>query len=341
MMQLVRRLNQVQEPIITAAGIAYKNSDNAIVRIDHNFLVTENTPAPAPFVLAAMVNEEAIIRTRDKIIAWDTDSKVRKEYPFNYTGSLQIKLLYDDNMIIRNKTAAGWKLSKYNFRDSNIIWETDGTYTHLFAGNNDLLVATHTEKKEVLSCFSEAKGELLWEVNINELGLPAGSYEIISRVQFSGRRIYVGVTCVQTDYLLCLDAGNGQLYWQVKGAGMRFQATDQAILCFVNTEIWQIHAADGARLHSVDLSSHVKSAGIDPYANVIFRDNKMYMAGILDTIVSEWNIQTGELLRHYRIHDPGKTGRKGIMIPAAEDVLHVFDNRIYVLDSEQTLHVFI
>lgn len=340
-MQLVHRLNQVQEPIITAAGIVYKNSNNAIVRIDPNLLVTENTPEPAPFVLAAMVNEEAIIRTKDKIIAWDTGSNVRKEYPFNYTGSLQIKLLYDDNMIIRNKTAAGWNLSKYNFRDSSTTWETDGAYTHLFARNNDLLVATHTEKKEVLTCFSEAKGGLLWEVNINEMGLLAGSYEIISRVQFAHDRIYVGVTGMQTDYLLCLDAGNGQLHWQLKGAGMRFQAGDQAILCFVNTEVWQIHAADGARLHSVDLSSHVKSAGIDPYANVIFRDNKMYMAGVLDTIISEWNIQTGELLWHYRIHDAGKTGRSGVMIPAAEDVFHVFGNRMYVLDSEQTLHIFI
>lgn len=339
-MQLVRQLNQVPEPLITAAGIVYKNSGNAIVRIDNNLSVTESAPDAEPFVLVAMVNGEVIIRTRDKIIAWDTDGNVRKEYPFNYTGSLQIKLLYDDNMIIRNKTAAGWKLSKCNFRNANIIWEADGDYAHLFTRNGDQLVATHTEKKEVLTSFSEANGGLLWEVNINKLGLPAGSYEIISRPQFADGRIYVGVTGGQTDYLLCLDAGNGQLHWQVKGAGMRFQETDQTILCFVNTEIWQINAANGARLHGADLSSHVKSAGIDPYANVIFRNNKMYLAGILDTIISEWDIQTGELLWHYRIHDTSKTGRRGIMIPAAEDVFYVFDNRMYVLDSEQTLHVF-
>ncbi|MEZ2444647.1 hypothetical protein AB6805_23135 [Chitinophaga sp. RCC_12] len=148
-----------------------------------------------------------------------------------------------------------------------------------------------------------------------------------------------GVTNGHTDYLLCLD-GNGQLCWQVKGAGMRFQATDQTVLCFVNMEIWKINAADGARLYDVDLSAHIKSAGIDPYSNVIFRDDKMYLAGILDTIISEWNIQTGDLLWHYRIHDANKTGRRGIVIPAAEDVFHVFDNRIFVLDSEQTLHVF-
>lgn len=340
MMQLVRQLNQVPEPLITAAGIVYKNSDNAIVWIDNNLSVTESAPEAAPFVLAAMVNGEVIIRTRDKIIAWDIESKVRKEYPFNYTGSLQIKLLYDDNMIIRNKTAAGWKLSKYNFRNSNIIWEADGAYTHLFTRNGDQLVVTHTEKKEVLICSSEANGCLLWEVNINELGLSAGSYEIIAGPQFGGDRIFLGVTNRQTDYLLCLDAGNGQLHWQVKDAGMRFLATDQTILCFVNTEIWQINAADGVRLHSADLSSHIKSAGIDPYANVIFRDNKMYLAGILDTIISEWNIQTGELLWHYRLHDTTKTGRRGIMIPAAEDVFYVFDNHMYILDSEQTLHVF-
>lgn len=339
-MQLIRQLNQVTEPLITAAGIVYKNSDNAIVRIDNNLSVTESAPDAAPFVLAAMVNGEVIIRTKDKIIAWDADSNVRKEYPFNYTGSPQIKLLYDDNMIIRNKTAAGWKLSKYNFRNASIIWEADGAYAHLFTRNSHQLVATHTEKKELLSCFSETNGSLLWEVNINELGLPAGSYQIIARPQLAGGRVYVGVTGGQTDYLLCLDAGSGKLHWQLKGAGMRFQATDQTILCFVNTEIWQINAADGTRLHSADLSSHIKSAGIDPYANVIFRDNSMYLAGILDTIVSEWNIQTGELLWHYRIHDTSETGRRGIMIPAAEDVFYVFDNRMYVLDSEQTLHVF-
>lgn len=340
MMQLIRQLNQVTEPLITATGIVYKNSDNAIVRIDNNLSVTESAPDAAPFVLAAMVNGEVITRTKDKIIAWDTNSNVRNEYPFNYTGSLQIKLLYDDHMIIRNKTAAGWKLSKYNFRSSNIIWEADGTYAHLFSRNGDQLVTTHTEKKDVLTCFSETNGSLLWEVNINELGLPAGSYEIIARPQFAGGRIYVGVTGGQSDYLLCLDAANGQLHWQLKGAGMRFQVMEQAILCFVNTEIWQINAGDGTRLHSADLSAHIKSAGIDPYANVIFRDNKMYLAGILDTIISEWNIQTGELLWHYRIHDTDKTGRRGVMIPAAEDVFYVFDNRMYVLDSEQTLHVF-
>ncbi|MVT12077.1 PQQ-binding-like beta-propeller repeat protein [Chitinophaga tropicalis] len=240
MMQLVRQFHQVPEPLITAAGFVYKNSDNAIVRIDNNLSVTESAPDAEPFVLAAMVNGEVIIRTRDKIIAWDTDNNVRKEYPFNYTGSLQIKLLYDDNMIIRNKT----------------------------------------------------------------------------------------------------DAGNGQLNWQVKDAGMRFQTTDQAILCFVNTEIWQINAADGTHLHCVNLSSYIKSAGIDPYANVIFRNNRMYLAGILDNIISEWNIKTGELLWHYRIHDTSKVGGRGIMIPATKDVFYVFDNRLYVLDSEQTLHVF-
>ncbi|WP_185937192.1 outer membrane protein assembly factor BamB family protein [Chitinophaga polysaccharea] len=339
-MQLVHRLNQVQEPLITAAGIVYKNSDNAIIRIDYNLLVSGGVPEPTPFVLVAAANEEVVIRTKDNIITWNTDSNVRKEYPFNYTGSLQIKLLYDDSMIIRNKTAAGWNLSKYNFRNSSIIWETDGAYTHLFTRNGDLLVATHTEKKELLTCFSEAKGTAMWEVNINELGLPAGNYEIVARGQFAGNRIYVGVTSGQTDYLLCLDAGNGRLHWLVKGAGMRFQVTGQTILCFVNREIWHINAADGVCLHSVDLSSLIKFADIDLYANIIFRDNKMYMAGILDTIISEWDIQTGELLWHYRIHDTSKTGRKGIMIPAAEDVFYVFDNRMYVLDSEQTLHIF-
>lgn len=340
MMQLVRQINQVTEPLITAAGVVYKNSDNAIIRIDNHLSVTESALDTAPFVLTAMVNREVIIRTKDKIIAWDTDSNVKKEYPFNYTGSLQIKLLYDDNMIIRNKTADGWKLSKYNFRDSNLIWEADGAYTHLFTGNGDQLVVTHTEKKQLLSCLSATSGHLLWEVNINELGLPADSYEIIVRPQLEGGRIYAGVTNGHTDYLLCLDAGNGQLCWQLKGAGMRFQAADQTVLCFVNTEIWKINAADGARLHGVDLSAHIKSAGIDPYSNVIFREDKMYLAGILDTTISEWNIQTGDLLWHYRIHDANKTGRRGTMIPAAEDVFHVFDNRMYVLDSEQTLHVF-
>jgi outer membrane protein assembly factor BamB len=192
----------------------------------------------------------------------------------------------------------------------------------------------------VLTCFSETNGNLLWEANINELGLPAGNYEITGRLQFAGSRIHLGVTSGQTDYLLCLDAGTGQLHWQVKDAGMKFQATNEIILCFVNAEIWLINVVDGTRLHRADLSSDVKAAGIDPYGNVIFRDNKMYLAGILDTNISEWDIQTDELLWHYRIHDTSKTGRRGIMIPAADDVFFVFDNRMYVLDSEQTLHVF-
>ncbi|HWV65460.1 PQQ-binding-like beta-propeller repeat protein [Chitinophaga sp.] len=340
MIQLVRQFNEVLEPLITAGGVVYKNSNNAIVRMDNNSSIIETAPDAAPFVLAAMVNGEVIIRTMDKIIAWDTDSNVRNEYPLNYTGSLQIKLLYDDNMIIRNKTAAGWKLSKYNFRNSNIIWEADGAYTHHLTRNDDYLVATHTERKEVLTCSSEINGRLLWEVNINELGLPAGSYEIIAAPQLAGNRVYAGVTSGQADHLLCLDAGNGHLHWQLKGAGMKFQVTDQIILCFVNAEIWQINIADGARLHSIDLSSHIKFAGIDPYANVIFRDNKMYLAGILDTIISEWNIQTGELLWYHRVHDASKAGRRGVMIPAASDAFYVFDNRIYALDSKQTLHVF-
>jgi outer membrane protein assembly factor BamB len=339
-MKLVRQLNQVPEPLITAAGIVYKNSENAIVRVDNNLSVTEGAPDTEPFVPVAMVNGEVIIRTRNKIIAWKTDSDVKKEYPFNYTGSLQVKLLYDDHMIIRNKTATGWILSRYNFRNGNIIWETDGAYTHLFTRKGNWLVATHTEKKEVLSCFSEANGGLEWKVNINELDLPAGTYEITGRPQLTDDRIYVGVACGQLDHLLCLDAGTGKLRWQMKGAGMKFQAMDQSIWCFVNTEIWQLNAADGVRLHSTDLSSDIKAAGIDPYANVLFRDDKMYLAGVLDTIVSEWNIQTGELLWHYRIYDKSKTGRSGIMIPAAEDVFYIFDNRIYVLDSDQTLHVF-
>ncbi|HEY8955842.1 PQQ-binding-like beta-propeller repeat protein [Chitinophaga sp.] len=340
MIQLVRQLNLVQEPLITAAGIVYKNSDNAIVRINNHFSVTESALHPAPFVLAGVVNGEVIIRTKDRIIAWDADNNVRKEYPFDYTGGLQIRLVYDDHMIIRNKTEAGWKLSKYDFRSSDIIWEADGAFTHLFTRSGDRLLATHTEKKGVLTCFNEANGRLLWEVDIHELGLPAGSYEIIARPQFADNRICVGVTSGQTDYLLCLDAGNGRLHWQVKGAGMRFQVTDKTILCFVNMEIWQINAPDGALLHNADLSPHIRSAGIDPYANVIFRDNKMYLAGILDTIVSEWSIQTGELLWRYRLHDTGKTGRRDMMIPAAEDVFYVFDNRMYVLDAERTLYVF-
>ncbi|MBS0030098.1 outer membrane protein assembly factor BamB family protein [Chitinophaga sp. 22321] len=339
-MQLVRQLSKVQDPVITAAGIVYKTTDNAVVWIDNDFSVIEWVPDAASFLVAGILNRGVVIRTKDKIIVWDVNSNTRKEYPFNFAGSLQIKLVYDDYIIIRNKTTAGWKLSKYNFRNATIVWEADGTYTHLFTWNSDLLVATHTEKREVLICFNQSNGHFLWEVNINELALPAGSYKVIARPQLVGGHVYVGVTSEQTDYLLCLDACNGRLRWQVKEAGMRFQVTDLVILCFVNAEIWQVNKEDGERIRTTDLSSHISSTGIDAYANLVFKDNKMYLAGILDTIISEWNIQTGELLWQYQLYDTGETGRRGIMIPAAEDVFYVFDNRICVLDSEQNLHIF-
>lgn len=82
------------------------------------------------------------------------------------------------------------------------------------------------------------------------------------------------------------------------------------------------------------------AAGIDPYGNVVFKDQQMYLAGILDTIISVWDINTGKLLWQHRLYDKSLTGRRGNSIPASENILQVQDNRIYVLDSERVLHVF-
>jgi len=340
MFRLVRQIHDVSDPLISGLEIVYVDSHQVIIKTEKNFDTVENHLS-VPFALIGITGNEIILRTNEAIISLNARSAVKETHALVFSGDTQIKLLYDsDKMVVRNSVQHGWRLCKYNFRHSQIIWEREDNDTLRVFRFESYLIATQFENKGLLTCFSETDGALLWQLNVNELGLTGAGYELASRPLRHENYLLLGMRQRFNIYLLGINIDTGQLHWQLQGPGLRTEVDNDKILCFDGHDILQIDPATGAILHAVSVHDKMTAAGINPYGNVVFKEQHMYLAGILDTIISVWNINTGELLWQHRLYDKSLTGRRGISIPASDNILQVHDNRIYVLDSERVLHVF-
>jgi len=340
MFRLVRQIHDVSDPLISGLEIVYVDSHQVIIKTEKNFDTVENHLS-VPFALIGITGNEIILRTNEAIISLNAGSAVKETHALVFSGDTQIKLLYDsDKMIVRNSVQHGWRLCKYNFRHSQIIWEREDNDTLRVFRFESYLIATQFENKGLLTCFNETDGALLWQLNINELGLPGTGYELVNRPQAHKNYLLLSIRQGFNIYLLGININTGQLRWYLQGPGLWFGIANDKILCFYNKDILQIDPATGAILHAVSVLDKLTAAGIDPYGNLVFKDHHMYLAGILDTIISVWDINTGALLWQHRLYDKSLTGRRGISIPASESILQVHENRIYVLDSQRVLNVF-
>lgn len=340
MFTLITQINNVTDPVISGLGVVYTDSGTTLVKAGKNFDYVSNH-LNVPFEIIGVSSDEMIVQLSDKILSLDVTATITEEYPLAFTGHSQIKLFYDnDIMIIWNNTGQEWKLYKYDFRRSQLIWERTDNYAHQFSGSGHYLIATHTERNDLLSCYDETNGAPLWQVSINELGLPGTGYKLADRPLLYNNYILAGVRTGRDICLLALDIDTGKLRWVIKGPGLRFQPDNDRILCFSGGNILQIDLSNGAIIHSVAVLDTMLAADIDPHGNVVFKDQEMYLTGTLDTMISVWEINTGKLLWNHRLYDKSLTGRRGIVIQESENMLQVHDNRMYILDSERVLHVF-
>lgn len=343
MFKLAKEIPNVAEPFISGLGIACKGANNTLLTTGKDLDTVEHQ-LNTPFVIVGAAGNELIVRTKEKVFTLDQNNTIKETYPFTLTGISQIKLFYgNDIMIIRNNVRENeWRVCKYDFRQSKVLWENDGSQTHLFSKQSgNYLIATSTERNYLIHCFNETDGTLLWQVNVNELGLPGGTnYHIAGQPKIYKDILLVGIQQEFDIYLAGLDIATGKLAWQVKGPGLRFHAGGDRILCYTGRDILQIDPLNGAILHTAAVQGAMEAAGIDTFGLVVFKDSEMYLAGIMDTVVSVWNIDNGELKWHKRLYEKDITGRRGITIPATESLFQVHDNRIYVVDSERLLHVF-
>jgi outer membrane protein assembly factor BamB len=341
MFRLAGQIDDVSNPVISGMGIIYTDSNEVLIKAGMDFEKVENHLS-SPFALIGMTGNEIILRTEDKIIALDANNTIKETYALLGGGNTEITSLYgNDLMIIGNNVQQGWRLCKYAFRRSQIIWEREEQdRARRVVRSETYLVATYFENKDLLACFSETDGALLWQLHVNELVLPGAGYEIFNQPRIYKDLVLVNIRQKFNLFVVGLDINTGQLRWYRQDTGLEFQVEDDKILCFSGNDILQIDPATGAILHAVSVQEKLTAAGIDPYGNVVFKDRHMYLAGILDTIISVWDIHTGALLWQHRLYDKSLTGRRGISIPASENILQVHDNRIYVLDSERVLHVF-
>lgn len=343
MFKLAKEIPNVAEPFISELGIASKGANNTLVMTANDLNPVEH-PLNTPFVIVGAAGNELIVRTKEKVFTLDQNNTIKETYPFPLTGISQIKLFYgNDIMIIRNNAGDNeWKVCKYDFRQSKILWENEGSQAHLFSKQSgNYLIATSTERNYLINCFNETDGVLLWQVNVNELGLPAATaYHIAAQPKIYKDILLVGIQHEFDIYLAGLDLTTGKLVWHVKGPGLRFHTGSDKIFCYTGRDILQIDPSNGAILHTAPVQGTMEAADIDTLGLVVFKDSEMYLAGILDTVVSVWDINNGELKWHKRLYEKDVTGRRGITIPATESLFQVLDNRIYVVDSERLLHVF-
>ncbi|HEY1166874.1 MAG TPA: PQQ-binding-like beta-propeller repeat protein [Chitinophaga sp.] len=341
MFRLVGQINDVSNPVVSGMEIFYTDSNQVFIKAGADFKKVENHLSP-PFALIGITGDEMIVRTDNKITALDTNNTIKEIYPLLSSGEVQIKLLYEqDLMIVGNNLQQGRRLCKYDFRRSQIFWEREEHYSaHRVFRSGAYLITTYFDNNDLLACFNENNGAVLWQLHINELELPGAGYQIFSQPGIYKDLVLVNIRQQFNLSVIGLDINTGQLRWHLQNTGLRFQVEGDKILCFSGNDILQIDPASGTILHSVSVLDKLTAAGIDPYGNVVFKDQHMYLAGILDTIISVWDINTGALLWQHRLYDKSLTGRRGISIPASENILQVHDHRIYVLDSERVLNVF-
>ena len=344
MFKLIRQLQNVYDPYLFGQGILYDeriNNNSTLVITDRDFNPVKHN-LNGPFGIAGFAGNESIVMTRKKILALDTKGVIKKEY--FYDGSWSERLFYDNDIMIIKKKVKDDKvmLCKYNFRQSQIIWEREDNDEHLVCRCGDYLIFSHYYKQDILSCLSEKTGALLWQVNVNELGLPSGTgYNFLGYPKIYKDYYFIGAKQdLRQIYLLSLDAATGKLLWHKNEGGFKFRVHNDKLLSFAGKGIHVIDPVTGALLQEIALFDKMAAADIDPYGNIVFKDREMYQAGILDTVISVWDIDNSELKWHYRLYEKGKSGRRGISIPASEAMLQVHGNRIYALDSENILHVF-
>lgn len=149
--------------------------------------------------------------------------------------------------------------------------------------------------------------------------------------------VYTNEDNVSTIY--ALDSLTGLCLWQNDEIASNFQIQNNQIYFFRKEAFYCIDVRDGNIAYSYNLFAKFTENSFDETTNMLVKGNYVYFSGIMDCIISMWELETGNLVWHHRLYPREQTGRKTDGYNLLEAV-QISGNKLYQLDSGGNLYVF-
>ncbi|RZK13322.1 MAG: hypothetical protein EOO43_18055 [Flavobacterium sp.] len=141
--------------------------------------------------------------------------------------------------------------------------------------------------------------------------------------------------------ILALKAETGEVIWEKPNMSLGLQIQGDFVYSFTTFAFSCINVITGNIEYSYNLMEKFTENNFDEVTNMTISGEYVYFSGIHDTVISMWELATGNLVWHYRLYPKENVGRDtDKMFIAAGEAPKVVGNRLYQLDGSKTLHIF-
>lgn len=307
------------------------------------------------------------------------DKKYDSEFVDSVSGEIDVKLkikfgskiffdFFENFGIYIEKKSGGEIFGLYDFEDNRVLWELPYIRINIRIFQKNLIGSWH---EGILNILNAQTGQTLWQYSISEIGKfqdnegiwQEGKVERIVGVLDEVLVVVVkGVAGIGTHQLIGLDTNTGNLLWQL--ANYEYQGkTYEAISA---TAYFLMPTPDNQHVIGFSYGFYIK---IDPKTGKIIRFKKLYEDTYIqwkDYEIKSRDIDSGSVVDNLIFFRTSTSKHSGFpnTIGAfnfhTEEIewLHVFEefstngrflpnsqpkaegNRVYALDSGNTLHIF-
>jgi outer membrane protein assembly factor BamB len=288
------------------------------------------------------------VKYNDLIIA---DSHDRQLYIFNirngilysYKPNLRIAngKINNDKLLLNEYLDNEVNLCVYNCKNDLNEWKKNFKIGHIrFFDNRNIFCSELTIKTPSpieLICLSIDDGSEKWSLDVSEIG----RYNMHKKDTIGSVRKVVGVyknivvVSITGDKLLGIDINSGEIVWTChSNSYLQFHPNNLNLIYGIGaSNVWCIDARNGKMIYKQNLEKQYKKFNVDATSACfsIYGDF-IYFANTHKGKIGALHIPDKKII--WSFHLPGDVG-----IPSNNHpILH--QNRLYVTDSEGTLHIF-
>lgn len=193
---------------------------------------------------------------------------------------------------------------------------------NFFGGDNNSLLAIEPSNPEVIYCWSIESKKIAWK---NKIGTELGTklYSLSGQFIFGNSAGY-----------LSLDKATGKTLWHIEGVPY-IRPYGEMLYGLGAQNYTEIDPVKGEITKQIDLTEECKKADILTGSSFTVGEDYVYFNGsVFDSKIGILEKDTGKIVWTYELPTEYKT-----QVPVS-NVPQVHENRLYVLDAENTLHIF-
>lgn len=308
-------------------------------------------------------NNEYLIASGEKVNIYNASLNLRQVYDepvwyallfgnyylFQNENGEKIKYinLTDENLEVKVLMNGNYYLFRnFIFQNSILIKNINGTITEF---DSDLLEKKSSEIGRYNTFFSLEKYFKIFGTNVsfNFIGSDIELWrkeftDSINKIEVWNEEVVLVAThgnYITTLYALA--AATGEVIWEKPNMATDFQIQSDFIYCFTKIAFSCINISDGEIVYQYNLKTKFIENDFDGVTNMTVFGEYVYFSGINDTVISMWELATGNLVWHHRLYPKKNTGRETEkMFIAAGEAPKFVGNRLYQLDGSKTLHIF-